>query len=193
MSTVEILEELENQKSELAKNLINKGVFADGNLEGFNTLVPKVLNIYGGQLPLPPDDNPYKELITFISAKDYIKITAASYMDLTFDFDVDSISSFIIYNISHGILYQTNGLDLSGQTGIIFSSYKLYADEILRGYTISYSYQGNAISGVSTTQSMPYVDEITINNSTITITPRYNGNDHYFPFTYGDSYIIAII
>lgn len=193
MSTIEILEELENQKSELAKNLVNKGVFADGNLEGFNTLVPKVLNIYGGQLPLPPDDNPYKELISFISAKDYIKVTAESYMNLTFDFDVDNISFFIIYNISHGILYQTNGLNLSGQTGIIFSSYKLYTDEVLRGYTISYSYQGTAITGVSTTSSMPYTDDIIIDNRSITIVPKYNGNNHYFPFTYGDDYIIAVI
>lgn len=193
-SIADLLQELQNQKNNLADNLETKGVSAN-NTEGFTTLVPKVLDITGGsegkQLPIPENNyNQLKDLLPFLHPKDFQSYISTYNDTKTFDFNVDKINTILIYNMDRGINYE-DYLEIA-QYGIIFKIIKLDETGKMIGTAVGPNLIGtpSSINGINYS-SIPYAT-LTVNGGSFTLTPTYDGNKVYSPFVYNDEYIIAV-
>ena len=193
-SIADLLQELQNQKNNLADNLETKGVSAN-NTEGFTTLVPKVLDITGGsegkQLPIPENNyNQLKDLLPFLYPTDFQSYTITVNDTKIFDFNVDKINTILIYNMDRGINYE-DFLEIA-QYGIVFKIIKLDDIGNIIGASVGPHFNTNPSKLIGITYgNFPYWS-LQVTEGSIKITPTYPNNTTYSPFVYNDEYIIAV-
>ena len=200
MAIADLLTELQANKNDLANNLKTKGVEANTS-EGFNTLVPKVLDIVGGDSGdlYVPTQTCIGELLTHVLSGNYESqiITMPSSLPTTEWTVLDAdrpIKGFAYFDIN-GNMTQNN-TTVEGSQRIfgcaiydeeytcIDAGSRTYMDYNSTATTLSaWANGGVSYASINTNELV---------NKSLKITCTYGGGSPYVPFKQGHDYLFIV-
>lgn len=196
MSIADLLQELQNQKDNLADNLQEKGVLAD-KTEGFTTLVPKVLDVQGVGESIEiqnTDTMLINALISHLLTGNYETGTfnvegIGTAPTVIFDTNLDSIHGIVYFDTDISEFTQENetssGAQRSWGIGIFDpdSGTTSVVDAVSRTYAKKDATSANIVS-----KNFLVYASYDISGGSLTVTGQYNFNANYTPFKQNHTY-----
>ena len=199
MAIADLLTELQANKNNLANNLKTKGVEADTS-EGFNTLVPKVLDIVGGDSDLSvPTQTCIGELLTHVLSGNYKSqiITMPSSLPTTEWTVLDAdrpIKGFAYYDIN-GDMTQSNSGNEGAQAIFgcaIYDEEYTCIDACKRTYMDYNSTAPTLDAWQNGSLRYASINTSELANKSFKITCTYGGTNVYSPFKQGHDYLFIV-
>lgn len=196
MSIADLLQELQNQKDNLADNLQEKGVLAD-KTEGFTTLVPKVLNVQGAGESIEiqnTDTMLINALISHLLTGNYETGTfnvegIGDTPTVIFDTNLDSIHGIVYFDTNISEFTQENETSSGAQRSWGIGIFDPDSDttSVVDAVSRTYGKRGaSGVTGVSNT-FLSYAS-LDISGGSLTVTGQYNFNSNFTPFKQNHTY-----
>lgn len=198
MAIADLLTELQANKNDLANNLKIKGVEANTS-EGFNTLVPKVLDIIGGDSDLSvPTQTCIGELLSHVLSGNYESqiITMPSSLPTTEWTVLDAdrpIKGFAYFDIN-GAMTQSNTTTEGSQRIFgcaIYDEEYTCIDAVSRTF-MDYNSTATLIAWVNGAVTYSSINTSELANKSLKITCTYGGGSGYSPFKQGHDYLFIV-
>lgn len=196
MSIADLLQELQNQKDNLADNLQEKGVLAD-KTEGFTTLVPKVLDVQGTGESIEiqnTDTMLINALISHLLTGNYETGTfnvvgIGNTPTVIFDTNLDSIHGIVYFDTDISEFTQENETTSGAQRSWGIGIFDPDSDTTSVVDAVSRTYVKKDVAGINVVlKTFLAYASYDISGGSLTVTGQYDFNANYTPFKQNHTY-----